>query len=154
MIEGDIAGIVAMEPSARPQEQTLRAELGRPWARCWVARDEANDPLAYLTAWHVSDDLLVMNLATRVDHRRRGIARSLMSAAVEYARGHRVGHVYLEVRRSNAPAIALYRSFGFFAMGVRPGYYADGEDAIEMGLDIEMATGRIVAHPDEVRLDS
>ena len=42
----------------------------------------------------------------------------------------------LEVRRSNEPAINLYRSFGFRPVGVRPNYYADeGEDAIVMVLD-------------------
>jgi [ribosomal protein S18]-alanine N-acetyltransferase len=41
----------------------------------------------------------------------------------------------LEVRRSNEPAIHLYRSFGFEDVRVRPQYYADNlEDAIEMSL--------------------
>ena len=43
-------------------------------------------------------------------------------------------HVLLEVRRSNAAAIALYRALGFFAMGVRARYYPDDEDAVEMVL--------------------
>ena len=39
----------------------------------------------------------------------------------------------LEVRPSNAAAIALYTSFGFRDTGRRPGYYQDnGEDAIIM----------------------
>lgn len=145
MVEGDIAGIVAMDPSAGVQPQSLRAELQRPWARCWVARDDKGDPVAYLTAWHVSDELLVMNLATRADRRRQGIGRAMMATALEYARGHAVAHVYLEARRSNAAAIDLYRSFGFSAIGVRARYYGDGEDALEMALDVESTTGDIVA---------
>jgi ribosomal-protein-alanine N-acetyltransferase len=58
------------------------------------------------------------------------------------------------VRRSNAAAIALYRSVGFFAMGVRAKYYPDDEDAVEMVLLLDPATGAVVAHDDEVRLDS
>ena len=43
----------------------------------------------------------------------------------------------LEVRRSNTPAIELYRSLGYRQVGVRPNYYADeGEDAIVMDLDL------------------
>jgi ribosomal-protein-alanine N-acetyltransferase len=39
----------------------------------------------------------------------------------------------LEVRTSNAPAIALYERFGFIASGMRPRYYRDtGEDAVIM----------------------
>jgi ribosomal-protein-alanine N-acetyltransferase len=38
---------------------------------------------------------------------------------------------FLEVRTSNAGAIALYRRFGFEQKGVRKGYYPDnGEDAL------------------------
>ena len=50
-------------------------------------------------------------------------------------------HVLLEVRRSNAPAIALYRALGFFAMGVRARYYPDDEDAVEMVLALDLETG-------------
>jgi ribosomal-protein-alanine N-acetyltransferase len=43
----------------------------------------------------------------------------------------------LEVRRGNAPAIALYRSLGYREVGVRPRYYAeDGEDALVMDKDL------------------
>ena len=39
----------------------------------------------------------------------------------------------LEVRRSNAPAIALYSSLGYRQVGLRPRYYQpDGEDAFVM----------------------
>ena len=39
----------------------------------------------------------------------------------------------LEVRTSNAPAIALYERFGFRSAGTRPRYYHDtGEDAVIM----------------------
>ena len=45
--------------------------------------------------------------------------------------------VTLEVRRSNAAALRLYRRFAFRAVGVRPNYYAeDQEDAIVMLLDL------------------
>jgi ribosomal-protein-alanine N-acetyltransferase len=43
----------------------------------------------------------------------------------------------LEVRRSNLPAIALYRSLGYREVGVRPRYYAeDGEDALAMDKEL------------------
>jgi ribosomal-protein-alanine N-acetyltransferase len=49
--------------------------------------------------------------------------------------------VLLEVRASNAPARALYRSAGFFEHGVRRAYYSDnGEDAIEMRLDLSTSS--------------
>ncbi len=159
MKEGDIREVASMEGPTRMDEAQVRAELERPWARIWVARE--SDPgsggkriAGYLVAWHVADELHVMNVATRADRRRRGIGRALVDAAVAYARVRRVRHALLEVRRSNRPAISLYRSVGFFAMGVRARYYADDEDAVEMVLLFDPATGDIVAHADEIRLEA
>lgn len=152
MREGDVREVAAMEGPTRMDEAQVRAELERPWARIWVAR-ERDAIVGYLVAWHVADELHVMNVAARADRRRRGIGRALVGAAVAYARAGRVRHALLEVRRSNRPAIALYRSVGFFAMGVRSRYYADDEDAVEMVLLFDPTTGDIVAHADEIRLE-
>lgn len=47
------------------------------------------------------------------------------------------GQALLEVRASNAPAIALYRErLGFTVVGRRRGYYAQGEDALLMALPL------------------
>ena len=65
-------------------------------------------------------------MARRILDRGRGRARE---------RGARLAT--LEVRRSNAPAIALYRSLGYRQVGVRPRYYAEeGEDAIVMDMEL------------------
>jgi ribosomal-protein-alanine N-acetyltransferase len=175
MNEGDIAAVVSIEGPTHMSEEQVRAELQRPWAHAWVAREEvgreeedeegAREPrarddtaregrhvAAYVIAWHVADELHVLNVATREDRRRRGIARQLMDHVVAHARAARVKHLLLEVRRSNAPAIALYRALGFFAMGVRSRYYPDDEDAIEMVLAFDLATGEVVSRADEVRL--
>jgi ribosomal protein S18 acetylase RimI-like enzyme len=45
--------------------------------------------------------------------------------------------VYLEVRRSNVAAIALYLEAGFAAVGIRERYYANDEDAVEMALTLD-----------------
>jgi ribosomal-protein-alanine N-acetyltransferase len=159
MKEGDIREVATIEGPTRMDEAQVRAELERPWARIWVARETepgsgARRIAGYLVAWHVADELHVMNVATRADRRRRGIGRALVDAAVGYARARRVRHALLEVRRSNRPAISLYRAVGFFAMGVRTRYYADDEDAVEMVLLFDPTTGDIVAHADEIRLEA
>lgn len=40
--------------------------------------------------------------------------------------------MYLEVKRSNFPAINLYLNFGFEEIDIRNEYYSDGEDAVIM----------------------
>lgn len=135
---------------------SAREELGRPWARLWAARmTDGEDPIGFLVAWHVADELHVLNIATLPAMRRRGVARALMDEALAYATAHRVRILILEVRRSNRPAIKLYRGLGFTALGVRPGYYSDnGEDAIEMMLGLDPDTGRVLPGKDEIRLDT
>jgi ribosomal-protein-alanine N-acetyltransferase len=153
MKESDLREVAAIVGPTRMDEAQLRDEMARPWSRLWVARESGGAVAAYVVAWHVADELHVLNVATREDRRRRGVGRALMGEVVAYARRARVKHVLLEVRRSNAAAIALYRGARFFAMGVRARYYPDGEDAVEMVLMLDPETGEIVPHDDEVRLE-
>jgi ribosomal-protein-alanine N-acetyltransferase len=155
MTEGDVVPVSAMDGPTRMTEENVRDELQRPWSRNWVAREEGPDGevVAFAVTWHVSDELHVLNVATRADRRRQGIGKAVMNEAVAYGRLHSVRHVLLEVRRSNQAAIALYRGLGFFAMGVRSRYYPDDEDAVEMVLALDPATGAVIPHADQVRLD-
>ena len=130
----------------------VSAELERPWSRVWVVR-EMGEPRAFLLAWLVVDELHVLSVATLPRFRRRGMARALLEHAIAFAREHKVRTVLLEVRRSNVAAIRLYRAFGFSATAVRPRYYADNfEDAVEMSLVLDPATGAIVASDDAVSI--
>ena len=79
----------------------------------------------YVEAYHV------MTLAVDPDNRRHGVATALLDGVIERAGAE--ANYTLEVRVSNAAAIALYERYGFRAVGTRPRYYADnGEDAIVM----------------------
>jgi ribosomal-protein-alanine N-acetyltransferase len=85
----------------------------------------------------VHDELHILNVATAPEHRRRGVARAVLQAALDVGRQKRCTLATLEVRRSNGTALELYRSFGFRPVGIRPNYYVDeGEDAIVMVLDL------------------
>ena len=152
MNEGDVAEVGALEAPSPPRDEELRAELLRPWARLWVAREDGLGVVGVLVAWHVADEIHILNLVTRADRRRRGIARALMNEAIEHARGARAVRLLLEVRPSNRAAILLYQSVGFYAFGVRARYYPDDEDTIEMRLTFDPATGRVESRPDEVRV--
>jgi ribosomal-protein-alanine N-acetyltransferase len=153
MNEKDVSAVSSIEGPTQMSEAHLREEMQRPWSRLWVAREDGRSVVAFAVAWHVADELHVLNIATHVERRRRGIGRALLNEVVQYGRRRRVRHVLLEVRRSNHPAIALYRRVGFFAMGVRARYYPDDEDAVEMVLALDPETGDVVPHTDEVKLD-
>lgn len=68
---------------------------------------------------HVAD----LGMMVAASHRRRGIGRMLLDAAVGWARAVSVTKLELHVFPWNEPAIRLYESFGFEREGVRRGHY-------------------------------
>lgn len=81
----------------------------------------------------VLDEGSITNIAVRPDLRRRGLGRTVVEALLDRAQAAGVVNVYLEVRVSNEPALALYRSLGFIAVGTRKNFYKlPTEDAYVM----------------------
>jgi ribosomal-protein-alanine N-acetyltransferase len=69
--------------------------------------------------------------------RRRGIGRLMVRALVGRARARRAEEVLLEVRVDNDAAKELYQSEGFLPLGLRRGYYEQGQvDALTMRLGL------------------
>lgn len=145
--EADLPRLMEIERDAflHPwSEQQLRNELSTAWSvmLAAVVSDEAGEGGAermagYVIVWVVHDELHVLNVATAPEARRRGVGRALMEEAHALARARACRLVTLEVRRSNAAAIALYRALGYRQVGMRPRYYAEeGEDALLMSLDL------------------
>ena len=125
--------------------QAFEAELVRDIARLTVAR--APGVVGFCNYWIVTDDqgpggeVQIMTIATHPDHRRAGVGGALLAHALEDGRAHLAQVATLEVRRGNAPAIALYERAGFRIVHVRVGYYRpngdddgqdNGEDALVM----------------------
>lgn len=89
--------------------------------------------IGYGGMWKIVDELHVTNFAVLPDYRGKGYAHLLMDAMEDYGVIHGFKYMTLEVRRSNAVAIALYEKHGFVGAGYRPQYYVDsGEDALVM----------------------
>ena len=117
--------------------ELIERELGHAWSQVLLAcePDAAGGErvVGYVVFWLVHDEIHVLNVATAIEARRRGVGRRLMEEAEGVGRGRGARIATLEVRRSNEPAIALYRLLGYRQVGVRPNYYAEeNEDAIVM----------------------
>jgi ribosomal-protein-alanine N-acetyltransferase len=117
--------------------ELIERELGHTWSRivlaCDADRDGVERVLGYVVFWIVHDEVHVLNVATALEARRRGVGRALMLAAEDEGRSRGARLATLEVRRSNVGAIALYRAIGYRQVGIRPKYYAEeNEDAVVM----------------------
>ena len=138
----EVVDIVNRSFRAPWPRQVFEEELDRDWAYVDVLRLRAESGrsrvVGFCNYWLVRDEVHLLNIAVHPEKRQRGYARLLMDHLLEFARKHECILVTLEVRRSNDPAIDLYRSFGFRAVGLRPRYYAeDREDALVMTLDLQ-----------------
>ncbi|MEZ4598928.1 MAG: ribosomal protein S18-alanine N-acetyltransferase [Syntrophotaleaceae bacterium] len=85
--------------------------------------------------WSFSGEMHILNLATAPVFRRQGLGRLLLAEGIKREIAKGLDRAFLEVRKGNEPAIALYRSFGFAVIGHRRKYYPDKEDALVMALE-------------------
>ena len=94
--------------------------------------------------WFTHGQLHLVTIAVAPEHQGQGIAQALLLASCDLAVAAGLDSVALEVRPSNARAIALYERFGFRHHGRLHRYYADNdEDALVMLLDgLATAEGR------------
>jgi ribosomal-protein-alanine N-acetyltransferase len=94
-----------------------------------------------IVVWLVIDEAHIATIAVHPEYRRQGIARRLLSVALDEVQRREMVSATLEVRSSNTAAQNLYKDFGFDIVGLRPHYYRDNnEDALIM-------TAQLDAHP-------
>ena len=114
-------------------ERMLREHLDNQCAAAIAAVGEDGTLLGYAGLLVVLDEGYITNVAVRPAYRRQGIASDLLGVFERFARGHQLALLTLEVRASNAAAIALYEKMGYARVGVRKNYYEHPrEDAVIM----------------------
>lgn len=111
-------------------EESLSCALQSPCG-LWLCAYSGGCLAGTLGAQVLEPEAEILSVGVHPDFRRRGIARMLLMQFFTRCAG--VEHVYLEVRRSNLAAQALYAAFGFSPCGIRKSYYEHpAEDAILM----------------------
>ena len=94
--------------------------------------------LGYFVAMKGVEEVHLLNITVAPAHQRQGWARVMLDALAVWSRGQGAQWLWLEVRVSNARALAIYAAHGFRRVGERRNYYpaAQGqrEDAVVMSL--------------------
>lgn len=143
----DVDAVLAIEHAVQPY----------PWTRgnftdaldngyiCRVDEAESGEIRGYAVLMPVVDEAELLTIGVAQSVQRRGLGRAILSRMLDLARDRNIRYVFLEVRRSNIAAIALYHSAGFREIGVRYGYYKNAsgsEDAITMASDLSVSLPR------------
>ncbi len=129
---GQILEIERLSFKSPWSEQAFLEELDNRLAHYLVLLD-GETVVGYAGFWQILDEGHITNVALLPSYRGRGLAKMLIGRLIDVARHHNIVQLTLEVRPSNAAALALYRQFGFSVQGRRPNYYFDTkEDALIM----------------------
>ena len=84
--------------------------------------------------------LEIMNIAVLPELQNSGLGQKLLGETLNFSRDNNIEVIFLEVRRSNLPALKFYRKKGFTVVGERRDFYrAPAEDALLMRLEVEKA---------------
>lgn len=133
MNESHVAQIAEIEQlcfSAPWTEDGIREELGNENSHFLVSAC-GERVLGYIGVQEICGEAYIANVAVRPEYRRLGIGERLISAAAEGAKERNCEFITLEVRKSNAPAIALYTKQGYNIAGERKNFYSN---PVENGL--------------------
>ena len=132
----DLATLTALEAQAfAAPDRFARRNLRRMLASksAWLVLAELDGHVAGSAILLFRKDARVARLYSIATHPAlagKGVGAALIAACARAARERGCDRLRLEVRASNARAIALYERSGFSLRGGQKAYYADGEDAL------------------------
>lgn len=109
----------------------------------WVVLDAKTHAIVgFIMVSLIAGECHILNLCVNPSHQRQGLGRQLLEFSLEWAKKEGAMMAYLEVRKSNSPAIQLYLHMNFKQIGERKNYYpalhGKKEDALVYARDIGM----------------
>lgn len=132
----DIEAVVAIERDAFTspwQPDTFAGLLDRDGVELLVLTDAREGVIGYAVLWCILEQGELANIAVTPARRGEGLGGLLLGHVIDVARGRGIEKLFLEVRASNASALAMYAAFGFEQVGRRRAYYdRPKEDALVM----------------------
>lgn len=140
--EKDLPAIAILERACFSEPWTMEM-LKNEFLRkefCGALLEEDEKIVGFVCGMTLFEDAELMKVAVAESCRKRGLGGALVDEFYRRAISRGVERIFLEVRVSNAAALALYQGRGYEKTRLRKRYYADGEDALEMKKEV---------HPEE-----
>jgi ribosomal-protein-alanine N-acetyltransferase len=141
MTPADLDAVLAIEQGvhAHPWTRGMFSDAIAYGYACKIY-EAAGEMLGYVVLMPAVDEMHLLDISIAAARQRRGLGRRLLEAAKQLARDRHMRRMLLEVRPSNAAAIALYQAQGFKQIGRRRAYYPAAnntrEDAIVMDCEL------------------
>lgn len=124
-----VTAIVAEAPEAAIWSRASYVQSGEEDGALALVIETGGKISGFLMGRRVGDQAEVLNLAVAMKHRRKGEGAALLAVALDEFRLRGVESAYLEVRESNAGAVAFYEKHGFAKTGRRKDYYRSPAEA-------------------------
>jgi len=136
MLENDLDAVMAIEPTIylHPWTRGNFNDSLKAGHQAWVLTRQG-EIIGYSLMSMVLDEAELLNISVAAPCQQQGLGRLLLAHMLEHAITLGAAMVFLEVRASNAAAIALYERASFVEVNVRRGYYPaenGREDAVIM----------------------
>jgi ribosomal-protein-alanine N-acetyltransferase len=96
---------------------------------------ENETTLGYYIVSTVVDESEIITIAVNPKFRRQNLGKFMLSNILKEVQEKKSKFIFLEARKSNTPALNLYKSFGVKEIGIRKNYYKN-EDAVILRLDL------------------
>lgn len=128
--------LIEQDSFASPwSKESLKNDIEDEDRTYYLIIEEEDKIVGYAGAWMVYDEGQITNVAIKKEYRRGGFGGRLVRRMIKDLFQRNMAEIFLEVRVSNYPALALYRRLGFSVKGMRKNYYVDpAEDAYIMSL--------------------
>jgi [ribosomal protein S18]-alanine N-acetyltransferase len=140
----EMMSLADLSPAAAhwPLSAYARIFAAQPRRPALVAEDSAQKIVGFIVGISISaeDGWEIENIVVASAHQRAGVGSKLLWEFINLANQEKTRRMFLEVRASNASAIALYGKFGFAKIGIRKNYYSNPtENAVILALNLLVA---------------
>lgn len=98
----------------------------------YVVLDKSESIIGYAILVEKNENGYLLSIAVHPKNRNRGIAAFLMEFLENKCKEKGYNKLILDVRMDNKNAIKVYKKLGLIKVGIKLGYYGDGENALMM----------------------